>query len=181
MSKKIKKFVTKKSKILPKLKFMLNKLLRTFYHTYRPVQTANYFISCIILSSSKKSNILGGLPNWTAYPDGLVNASSLHSQSTSPHAVLVGGLCNYIYELDLTCKGRTLRCVPSGSDGVTLFRTSPSNSRYLYTADNQGNVHCRDPASLTIQHTLCCPFGTIMDFDVCSNLLVTCGHSQSLK
>jgi PAB-dependent poly(A)-specific ribonuclease subunit 2 len=118
----------------------------------------------------------GGLPNWTSYPDGLVNATALHSQREG--SVLVGGVCNYIYDLDLTCKGRVLRVVPSGSNGVTLFRTSPSNSRYLYTADNQGNVHCRDPASLTIQHTLCCPFGTIMDFDVCSNLLVTCGHSQ---
>ena len=130
----------------------------------------------VVFHSPSSRACSGGLPQWTCYPDGLVNATALHSQRET--SVLVGGLCNSIYELDLTNKGKVLREVPSGSNGVTLFRTSPSNSRYLYTADNTGNVHCRDPASLAIQHTLCCPFGTIMDFDVCSNLLVTCGHSQ---
>lgn len=77
----------------------------------------------------------GGLPQWTAYPDGLASACALYSQRET--SVLVGGLCNNIYELDLTNRGKIQRVIPSGSDGVTIFRNSPSNSRYLYTADNQ--------------------------------------------
>ena len=53
--------------------------------------------------------------------------------------------------------------------------------RYLYTADNNGNVHCRDPTSLAVQHKLSCHSGTLTDFDVCSNLLVTSGLSQHVS
>jgi hypothetical protein len=65
----------------------------------------------------------------------LTNATSIHAQRDT--SVLVGGICDQIFELDITNRGKIMRTVPTGCSGITLFRTSQSNSRYLYTADDQ--------------------------------------------
>ena len=121
----------------------------------------------------------GGLTDWSVNHDEMGNCHALFSQRDN--TTLVGTRSDHIFELDLTNKGKILRKVKTDDGGVTLFRTTPSNSRYLYTADGNGNVHCRDPNTLLVQHKLSCHSGTLTDFDVCSNLLVTCGLSQHVS
>ena len=69
----------------------------------------------------------GGISDWTIEKDELVNCQALFSQREN--IVLVGTLSKYIFELDLTNKGKILRKVKTEEGGVTLFRTTPSNSR----------------------------------------------------
>ena len=69
----------------------------------------------------------GGISDWTIEKDELANCQALFSQREN--TVLVGTLSEYIFELDLTNKGKILRKVKTEEGGVTLFRTTPSNSR----------------------------------------------------
>ena len=67
--------------------------------------------------------------------DEMGNCHALFSHRDN--TTLVGTRSDHIFELDLTNKGKILRKVKTDEGGVTLFRTTPSNSRYLYT----GMIH----------------------------------------
>jgi PAB-dependent poly(A)-specific ribonuclease subunit 2 len=62
-----------------------------------------------------------------------------------------------------------------GENGCAIIRQHP---RFLCTGDPQGNVELRDPVSLKLEHSLEAHTGSLSDFDVHENLLVTCGFSN---
>jgi PAB-dependent poly(A)-specific ribonuclease subunit 2 len=68
--------------------------------------------------------------------------------------------------------------VDAGENGCAIIRR---HGRYLCTGDPLGVVELRDPRSLRLEHSLEAHTGSLSDFDVHENLLVTCGFSHRYR
>ncbi|ELU03678.1 hypothetical protein CAPTEDRAFT_225482 [Capitella teleta] len=95
---------------------------------------------------------------------------------TQPHKILMGGHQPIMVELDIE-KRKEIRQVEISEPGCAILRFS---TQYICSGDTAGKVTLRDPRSLKTQHVLQAHSGTLSDFDVCNNQLVTCGFSNRM-
>jgi PAB-dependent poly(A)-specific ribonuclease subunit 2 len=93
---------------------------------------------------------------------------------TQPHKILMGGHQGTVVEFDIEMK-KEIRQVEITDSGCAILRFS---SNYICVGDTSGKITLRDPRSLQSQHVLHSHSGTLSDFDVCNNQLVTCGFSS---
>ncbi|CAG2060089.1 unnamed protein product, partial [Timema podura] len=63
-----------------------------------------------------------------------------------------------------------------GKNGCAILR---QHGRFISAGDPLGRIDLRDPNTLRVEHTLEAHSGSLSDFDVHGNLLVTCGFSNS--
>ncbi|VDI60303.1 PAB-dependent poly(A)-specific ribonuclease subunit 2 [Mytilus galloprovincialis] len=92
---------------------------------------------------------------------------------TSPNTVLMGGHQTKVLQLDIEGM-REIRQVDVPEPGCAIFRSS---NKYICAGDTSGKVRLYDPATLRAEHVLDAHNGTLSDFDLQGNLLVTCGFS----
>ncbi|XP_043939602.1 PAN2-PAN3 deadenylation complex catalytic subunit PAN2 [Protopterus annectens] len=96
---------------------------------------------------------------------------------TENNTLLLGGLQNYITEFDLNAVQETQKFsveVP----GVAIMRQS---SRFLFCGHTSGKVSLRDLRTLNPEQEFDAYSGSLSDFDVHGNLLVTCGFSSRMN
>ncbi|XP_018323979.1 PAN2-PAN3 deadenylation complex catalytic subunit PAN2 isoform X2 [Agrilus planipennis] len=92
----------------------------------------------------------------------------------SPSRLLMGGHQDKLIDFNIShCKETTL--IDVRQSGCALLR---SHSRFVCTGDPVGLIDLRDPTTLKVEHTLETHSGSLSDFDVQGNLLVTCGFSN---
>ncbi|CAI9729366.1 PAN2-PAN3 deadenylation complex catalytic subunit Pan2-like isoform X1 [Octopus vulgaris] len=95
---------------------------------------------------------------------------------TSPETVLMGGHQTKVIELDLNKLQKT-REVDVDEPGCAIFRAS---NKFICAGDISGKLTLYDHKTLNAEHVLEAHTGTLSDFDINGNLLVTCGYSNRM-
>lgn len=92
----------------------------------------------------------------------------------SPDTLLMGGHQDKIIEFNLS-QGQETNLLHVGKNGCAILRQHP---RFVCAGDPAGRIDLRDPNTLKVEHSLEAHSGSLSDFDVHGNLLVTCGFSN---
>ncbi|XP_034247710.1 PAN2-PAN3 deadenylation complex catalytic subunit PAN2 isoform X2 [Thrips palmi] len=125
-----------------------------------------------LTSSSLRGQIRRGLPMFTHCSENMVEMQCM--LQTSPTSLLMGGHQDKLIQFDLT-QGIETGLFDAGENGCAILRQHP---RYLCSGDPSGRVVLRDPNSLSVEHVLETHSGSLSDFDVHGNLLISCGFSN---
>ncbi|XP_014242212.1 PAN2-PAN3 deadenylation complex catalytic subunit PAN2 isoform X2 [Cimex lectularius] len=115
-----------------------------------------------------------GLPIYTYSSANMEEMQCLINLKHIPDSFLIGGHTSNIIELNLA-EGREVQLIDVGESGCAIMR---QQSHYLCCGDPSGKIDLRDPISLKIEHSIESHSGSLSDFDVHGNLLVTCGFSN---
>uniref|UniRef100_A0A8C2DHW1 PAN2-PAN3 deadenylation complex catalytic subunit PAN2 n=1 Tax=Cyprinus carpio TaxID=7962 RepID=A0A8C2DHW1_CYPCA len=93
---------------------------------------------------------------------------------TDNNTLLMGGLQNYVAELDLTTVQETQKFTVE-MPGVAIMRQS---NRFFFCGHTSGKVSLRDLRTFKMEHEFDAFSGSLSDFDVHGNLLAACGFSS---
>lgn len=105
-------------------------------------------------------------------------AEDMHSLLlTDNNSVLLGGLQNHVREIDLNAVQESEKYTVE-LPGVTIMRQS---NRFFFCGHTSGKVSLRDLRSFKLEHEFDAYSGSLSDFDVHGNLLVTCGFSNRMN
>uniref|UniRef100_A0A670HY15 PAN2-PAN3 deadenylation complex catalytic subunit PAN2 n=1 Tax=Podarcis muralis TaxID=64176 RepID=A0A670HY15_PODMU len=96
---------------------------------------------------------------------------------TDPSTLLVGGLTSHVIEIDLNTVQETQKYTVE-VPGVTIMRQS---NRFFFCGHTSGKVSLRDLRTFAVEHEFDAYSGSLSDFDVHGNLLVTCGFSSRMN
>ncbi|KAJ6658133.1 hypothetical protein lerEdw1_001609 [Lerista edwardsae] len=96
---------------------------------------------------------------------------------TDPSTLLIGGLTNHVIEIDLNTVQETQKYTVE-VPGVTIMRQS---NRFFFCGHTSGKVSLRDLRTFAVEHEFDAYSGSLSDFDVHGNLLVTCGFSSRMN
>lgn len=91
--------------------------------------------------------------------------------------ILLGGLSQNLIEFDLE-RQRQVRTTELDSKEVGCF-VIRQHPKFICCADVEGRITLRNTNNLAVSHTVTTHTGTIADFDVHGNYLVTCGYPSS--
>ncbi|XP_026294129.1 PAN2-PAN3 deadenylation complex catalytic subunit PAN2 isoform X1 [Frankliniella occidentalis] len=125
-----------------------------------------------LTSSSLRGQIRRGLPLFTHCSENMVEMQCM--LQTSPTSLLMGGHQDKIIQFDLA-QGIETGLIDVGENGCAILRQHP---RYVCAGDPSGRITLRDPNSLSVEHVLETHSGSLSDFDVHGNLLLSCGFTN---
>uniref|UniRef100_A0A8C0ZJC2 PAN2-PAN3 deadenylation complex catalytic subunit PAN2-like n=1 Tax=Cyanistes caeruleus TaxID=156563 RepID=A0A8C0ZJC2_CYACU len=96
---------------------------------------------------------------------------------TDNNTLLVAGLHNHVLEIDLGTVQETQKYTVE-VPGITIMRQS---NRFFFCGHTSGKVSLRDLRTFAVEHEFDAHSGSLSDFDVHGNLLVTCGFSSRMN
>ncbi|KAI5612123.1 PAB-dependent poly(A)-specific ribonuclease subunit PAN2 isoform X1, partial [Silurus asotus] len=125
-----------------------------------------------LTKSNLKCLTRGGLVMFD-YP--MEEGADMHSLLlTDNNTLLLGGLQNYVTEVDLNTVQETQKFTVE-IPGVAIMRQS---NRFFFCGHTSGKVSLRDLRTFKIEHEFDAYSGSLSDFDVHGNLLAACGFSS---
>ncbi|XP_060620065.1 PAN2-PAN3 deadenylation complex catalytic subunit PAN2 isoform X1 [Anolis sagrei] len=128
-----------------------------------------------LTKNNLKYNSRGGLIIFDYLMD---ESEDMHSLLlTDPSTLLVGGLTSHVIEIDLNTVQETQKYTVE-VPGVTIMRQS---NRFFFCGHTSGKVSLRDLRTFAVEHEFDAYSGSLSDFDVHGNLLVTCGFSSRMN
>ncbi|KAL5006808.1 hypothetical protein ScPMuIL_015614 [Solemya velum] len=95
----------------------------------------------------------------------------------SPTSVIIGGHQTKVLELDLN-KVELKNSFEVPEPGCAIFRHS---SKFICAGDTSGKVTLFDPKTLKAERVLEAHTGTLSDFDLQGNHLITCGYANRMN
>lgn len=123
-----------------------------------------------LTSSSLRHQIRRGIPKFTYKSKNLYDALCMFPMSST--RLLIAGHQDYMLDLDLeTLTEQQL----VDSKGCAIIKR---HSRFLCCGDVDGNISLRDPSTLREEHRLPAHTGSLNDFDVQGNYMISCGFSD---
>ncbi|GLH09815.1 PAN2-PAN3 deadenylation complex catalytic subunit PAN2 [Gryllus bimaculatus] len=143
------------------------------HNTQEVRQIASLDDSILALTqNSLRCQMRRGIPLFTHGSDNMVDMLCL--LQIAPDIVLMGGHQEKIIEFNLN------ECQETGehstsSSGCAILR---QHGRFICAGDPSGRIELRALNSLKIEHILDAHSGSLSDFDVHGNTLVTCGFSK---
>ncbi|KAM4699078.1 PAN2-PAN3 deadenylation complex catalytic subunit PAN2 [Discoglossus pictus] len=96
---------------------------------------------------------------------------------TDSNTLLMGGMQNHVIQMDMNTVQETQR-FSSEVPGITIMRQS---NRFFFFGHTSGKVSLRDLRTFKAEHEFDAYSGSLSDFDVHGNLLVTCGFSSRMN
>ncbi|NXO13151.1 PAN2 protein, partial [Oriolus oriolus] len=96
---------------------------------------------------------------------------------TDSSTLLVAGLHSHVLEIDLNTVQETQKYTVE-VPGITIMRQS---NRFFFCGHSSGKVSLRDLRTFVAEHEFDAYSGSLSDFDVHGNLLVTCGFSSRMN
>uniref|UniRef100_A0A667YEH4 PAN2-PAN3 deadenylation complex catalytic subunit PAN2 n=1 Tax=Myripristis murdjan TaxID=586833 RepID=A0A667YEH4_9TELE len=132
------------------------------------LETGVLFLS----KSNLKCYTRGGLIMFD-YP--MEEGADMHSLlMTDNNTLLMGGLQNYVVEVDLNTVQETQKFTVE-VPGVAIMRQT---NRFFFCGHTSGKVTLRDLRTFKMEHEFDAFSGSLSDFDVHGNLLAACGFSS---
>ncbi|CAH2224335.1 PAN2-PAN3 deadenylation complex catalytic subunit PAN2 isoform X1 [Pelobates cultripes] len=117
----------------------------------------------------------GGLTMFDYLMDESVDNHSMLLTDSS--MLLMGGMQNYVIEMDLSTVQETNRYVTE-DPGITVMRQS---NRFFFCGYSSGKLSLCDLRTFNMEHEFDVYSGSLSDFDVHGNLVVTCGFSSRMN
>lgn len=126
----------------------------------------------ILTQSLLRYQLRRGIPIFSHMSPNMIDMQCM--LQISPTGLLMGGHQEKIINFDLT-RGKETGLVHVGENGCAILR---QHSRLICCGNPAGRIDLRDPNTLSIEHTFDTHSGSLSDFDVQGNYLVTCGFSN---
>ncbi|XP_019760308.1 PAN2-PAN3 deadenylation complex catalytic subunit PAN2 isoform X1 [Dendroctonus ponderosae] len=127
-----------------------------------------------LTASSLRCQIRRGIPVYTHVSSNMSEMQCMLQMS--PTRLLIGGHRDKLIDFNLQiCKENQVGNVSEGAS--VMLRP---HSRYVCCGSPTGSIELRDLNSLKLEHTIDTHTGSLSDFDVQGNLMVTCGFSNRL-
>ncbi|XP_063707749.1 PAN2-PAN3 deadenylation complex catalytic subunit PAN2-like [Culicoides brevitarsis] len=137
----------------------------------RQIAFLNDGILCLT-DTSLRYQLRRGIPKKTHRSKNML--STLCMLSTNHDRLLIGGHQEQLIEFDLNTFTET-SSISLGIDGCAVLR---SHSRYLCCGNAFGQISLRDPNTYNEEHVISTHSGSLSDFDVQGNYLISCGYSD---
>lgn len=112
-----------------------------------------------------------GIPLFTYRAPNMQNMQCM--MMTGPSSVIIGGHQTKVIELEVEHK-EVIREVDIPEPGCAILR---GTNKYICAGDTAGKITLFDHSTMKPEHVLDAHTGTLSDFDLQGNMLVTCGFS----
>ncbi|CAH1116888.1 unnamed protein product [Phaedon cochleariae] len=125
----------------------------------------------VLTASALRYQIRRGIPVYTHLSMNMNEMQCMLQMSSS--RFIIGGHQDKLIDFNLTACKESM--VIDLGEGCVMLRP---HSRFVCAGNPLGRIDLRDPNSLDVEHTIETHTGSLSDFDVQGNLLVTCGFSN---
>uniref|UniRef100_A0A1B6CJM8 PAN2-PAN3 deadenylation complex catalytic subunit PAN2 n=1 Tax=Clastoptera arizonana TaxID=38151 RepID=A0A1B6CJM8_9HEMI len=143
-------------------------------HATEDVRSIHTFSQGILalMPSALRCQIRRGIPCFNHTSENMDHMQCL--LQLSDQTLLLGGLTPKVIEFDLN-QCQEVNLLDVGAAGCAILR---QHGRFVCFGDPFGKIELRDRNNLTVEHVLQAHTGSLSDFDIHGNLLVTCGFSN---